>query len=186
MAESGVLKSLRVRVRVSPSLLMKKCTRCNIEKDEIEFSFRSVAKQIRQTKCKTCTRQLVKKHYLNNKSKYKEKAKVNNRTYVLRNRTFIAEYLLKHPCVDCKEDDIRVLDFDHLRDKKANIAKLIRNSTSIQTLEQEIDKCEVRCANCHRRKSSKQFGYFKELWSSRQTAKPQSSNLCDSVSSTLT
>lgn len=76
-------------------------------------------------------------------------------------RQFVLDYLKNHPCVDCKESDPIVLEFDHVRgEKKFNISCLI-NSTNIDILSQEIKKCEVRCANCHKRKTAKQFNYFK-------------------------
>ena len=68
-------------------------------------------------------------------------------------KDFIAEYLSLRACVDCGEKDIRVLDFDHVRDKKRdNISHLVRASVpSMKTLQIEISKCEIRCCNCHRK-----------------------------------
>ena len=71
------------------------------------------------------------------------------------------DYLYTNPCVDCGEADPIVLEFDHQRDKQYNIAKLITNNCSLKTLVVEIDKCEVRCANCHRRKTAGTHGSYK-------------------------
>src|SRR5712664_2964972 len=59
---------------------------------------------------------------------------------------------LARGCIDCGEKDLRVLDFDHVRGvKRKNVSSLIGAMVSIRTLLDEIDKCEVRCANDHRR-----------------------------------
>lgn len=58
-------------------------------------------------------------------------------------------------CVDCGEKDLRVLDFDHVRGVKIDhIGRMVSGYCSVSTLYAEIDKCEVRCANCHRRITS--------------------------------
>lgn len=94
----------------------------------------------------------------------KEKAKQRNKKYRQElkgiNSFFLYNYLSTHPCVDCGETDIRVLDFDHIDtvNKKANISQLI-SRTNWKHLKKEIAKCEVRCANCHRIKTAKQLGW---------------------------
>jgi hypothetical protein len=77
-----------------------------------------------------------------------------------RNQRLVLEYLADHPCVDCGESDPIVLEFDHLRDKRANISALTRNGESWRLLE-EIAKCEVRCANCHRRITAIRGGWYR-------------------------
>jgi len=67
----------------------------------------------------------------------------------LRNQRFLGQYLSNHPCVECGQDDIRLLDFDHLRNKANNVVRLVHTGYSIQSIKQEIAKCEVRCKNCH-------------------------------------
>lgn len=68
-----------------------------------------------------------------------------------RNREFVTEYLKIHPCVDCGNADIRVLEFDHINnDKEENISHTVRNAWALDRLTAEIAKCEVRCCNCHR------------------------------------
>lgn len=64
-------------------------------------------------------------------------------------------YLATHPCVDCGEDDVVVLEFDHLRDKTANVSALVAGFSGIKRVFQEIEKCEVVCANCHRRRTAR-------------------------------
>lgn len=67
-------------------------------------------------------------------------------------REWVNEYLLAHPCTDCGEGDPDVLDFDHVRGvKKANVSNLISSGNSLRALIEEVAKCDVRCANCHRR-----------------------------------
>ena len=65
------------------------------------------------------------------------------------------EYLSTHPCVDCGETDIVVLEFDHLgKDKKLDdVAHMIPRGYSLDKIKKEIAKCEVVCCNCHRRRT---------------------------------
>jgi hypothetical protein len=79
----------------------------------------------------------------------------------------IYEYLLTHPCVDCGENDPVVLEFDHVTgEKKYNIADVIRSGRTWQAITKEIEKCEVRCANCHRRATARRKGNWnKHIWS---------------------
>jgi len=53
-------------------------------------------------------------------------------------------------CVDCGETNHIVLDFDHLKNKKYGISRMIHDGFSWQAIKKEIEKCEVVCSNCHR------------------------------------
>jgi hypothetical protein len=77
------------------------------------------------------------------------------------NRDRIREYLSSHPCVDCGESDHMVLEFDHVRGNKlATVSALRGRMAKWSRIEEEISKCEVRCANCHRRKTVAQLGWY--------------------------
>ncbi len=54
-------------------------------------------------------------------------------------------------CVDCGYNIHAVaLQFDHVSGiKKASVSNLIRSDYAWKTILEEINKCEVRCANCH-------------------------------------
>jgi predicted transcriptional regulator len=87
-----------------------------------------------------------------------------------RNKLFAYDYLVNTGCIDCGSKDLVVLDFDHVRDKRANIAKLSHCGYSLATVAAEVAKCEVRCANCHRRKTSERGGHYRSLVDGRGNA----------------
>jgi len=77
-------------------------------------------------------------------------------------RQFVKEYLAAHPCV-CGESDPNVLDFHHVRgEKKLALGRMITAGYGEATIKKEIEKCEVLCANCHRKETAKQQGW--SMW----------------------
>jgi len=75
------------------------------------------------------------------------------------------EYLSSHPCVDCGQSDPLVLDYDHITGTKArDVSQMIQAPVKWQKIAEEIKKCAVRCANCHRRRT------FKDTLKSRTIA----------------
>ena len=69
----------------------------------------------------------------------------------LRNREYVNNHLKTHSCIDCGNSDIRVLEFDHVRGTKTDsISQAVRRGWKMESLIVEIEKCEVRCCNCHR------------------------------------
>ncbi|RXZ47899.1 hypothetical protein ESP57_15390 [Agromyces fucosus] len=72
----------------------------------------------------------------------------------------VGAYLLAHPCVDCGEADVRVLDFDHRvgSGKQAEVMRLVQNGYSVTRVMAEIAKCDVRCRNCHAKVTYERLG----------------------------
>jgi hypothetical protein len=65
-------------------------------------------------------------------------------------RLFVEEYKRSHPCVDCGDSDPESLTFDHVRGvKKTTIANMVNLGYTIESIKDEISKCEVRCWTCH-------------------------------------
>lgn len=135
---------------------MKKiCPGCGEERDvEIDFSWKNKQDGTRQYWCRSCQAEANKAHYQNNKQIYLNRAITRNTRVNTENKQRLYAYLSSHPCVDCGETDVRVLEFDHVRGNKTHeIARLIDRAISWSKIEAEIVKCEVRCANCHRIKT---------------------------------
>jgi hypothetical protein len=147
------------------------CYMCGETKPEAEFAFADMAKGTRQSHCRTCQAAYRHAHYLANRDDYVRREVARMAGYRVANRTLLLAYLLDHPCVDCGEADPIVLDFDH-RDpstKRNEVARLATTKPWPQVLA-EVAKCEVRCANCHRRKTARQFGWKKLLRSATASA----------------
>lgn len=75
----------------------------------------------------------------------------NRKKGVERNRKCVDDILGNSSCIDCGNNDPRVLEFDHVRGTKlGHISHGIKNAWNLTKLKEEIDKCEIRCCNCHR------------------------------------
>jgi 5-methylcytosine-specific restriction endonuclease McrA len=109
-------------------------------------------------KRKSDQRIAASRHYDKNKAAYKMAAKRHDKIKAEQIRSYVAGYLSRHPCLDCGEPDPIVLEFDHrVRNSKVfNIGDAIQKGFALTKVVAEIEKCDVRCANCHRRKTARE------------------------------
>ena len=147
----------------------KTCAGCGEEKPITEFNFKNVRRGLRQTRCRDCTREQVRRHYQAHQSYYIRKAKRRKAQIAAEQREWISSYLELHPCVDCDEADLRCLDFDHVRGKKrCDVSRMLGNF-GWEAIEREVAKCEVRCSNCHRKRTVERRALFRGDWSARSS-----------------
>ena len=142
---------------------MKRCPGCGRELPVGEFNFKSRRTQRRQVYCRECTRDQVRDHYRRNADYYIAKAKLRTARERKRVRQRVLAFLATHPCVDCGESDLRVLDFDHVdpTTKLRDVGYLIGADYAWVNIASEIATCVVRCANCHRRRTAEQLGWYR-------------------------
>ena len=108
----------------------KKCSKCGQFKNVAEFGWANKKLGYKQAHCRKCSKNKVTEFYQ-------------------RRKTPVYEYLKGHPCVDCGEDDYRILEFDHVRGEKSfNVSGAWANKKRSE-IEEEIKKCDIRCKNCH-------------------------------------
>jgi 5-methylcytosine-specific restriction endonuclease McrA len=140
---------------------MKNCTLCQTQKDLSQFNKKSSNKDGLQNVCRECNAKRSKQYYAENREKHLKIIRKRSNKVIANNQKYIVEYLQNNPCVDCKEFDIIVLEFDHQRDKNKNISSLVSEGYSLDTVKKEIEKCEVVCANCHRRRTAKELNHYR-------------------------
>jgi hypothetical protein len=151
---------------------------CHEWKPEADFAFRSIETGKRQSHCRKCHAAYRRQHYLNNRAEYIAREVARIASFRLDNRFKLFEYLSKHPCVDCGEADVLVLEFDH-RDpatKRREIGYLAARK-AWHLVAAEIAKCDVRCVNCHRRRTARQ-----QNWSKARGGPPDSEHPIDASS----
>ena len=141
---------------------MKKCPVCHQVKPESEFNKNRARGDGLQCRCRSCDRIRSLRLY-HSDPHGAEKACARKKKSVIRNRMFVIDYLKSHPCIQCGEKDILVLEFDHRSqiDKTLNIAQAIYSGWTTAKVQNEISKCDVLCANCHKRKTARQLGWYK-------------------------
>lgn len=132
-----------------------RCSKCEQDKDTSEFH--------RQGDgyfpwCKACRKEYDREYHKKRWASGKKKLEIDERKQ--RNREFLWDYLSKNPCAHCGEEEIILLQFDHLRDKKYNVSEMVSRGHSIEAIKNEIAKCQVLCAHCHIRKTAKEENWY--------------------------
>src|SRR5207247_10769580 len=141
---------------------MPVCVMCHEDKPASEFAFRSLATGQLQSHCRKCHAAYRRQHYLDNREIYIAREVARIGAFRLDNRLRLFDYLSSHPCVDCGETDVLVLEFDHRdpKTKRREVGYLAARKPWKFVLE-EIAKCDVRCVNCHRRRRARQYNCTK-------------------------
>lgn len=90
---------------------------------------------------------------MRDKAKYNAYQRERRKIEYAQNVEWVREYKLKHGCVDCGyKEHPAALEFDHLEarngDQTRTVARLM--GKTLKRIKQEIDLCELVCANCHR------------------------------------
>jgi len=141
-------------------MVTKVCCSCKLPKSD--FGKNKNQSDGLQRYCKECGRARDKKCYLTNAGRKAaiDRGRAESKE---RNRRLVLDYLLTHPCVDCGESEVIFLDFDHVNgSKRLEVSTAVHRGWSIESLQSEIEKCEVRCIRCHRIRTAKQFGWWRE------------------------
>ena len=146
--------------------MLKRCSVCKKLKDTNDptdgFNRNKARKDGYQSHCQKCSSERGRAYYANNREKHKTACAEIKRAVQKANQHRVLEYLTQHPCVDCGEADPVVLEFDHVRGVKRNhVGRMLTLGCSWGSIEKEIRKCEVRCANCHRRRTFKIAGSYR-------------------------
>lgn len=111
---------------------MKKCKYCNKNYSLDRFSIAAIinGKVYRRHKCTNC--------------KVKDQRNRKKRLSL-----WIQEYKKQQKCIQCNNNDFRVLQFDHLGNKMFNLGEASKRGMALAKIKKEIAKCQILCANCH-------------------------------------
>jgi len=126
----------------------KICNGCKEAKPLTEYNKSSTQKSGLRTRCKTCERESARDFYRKHPNGYKKRAAIQRdkiREYLGK---VISEIRERRGCAFCPERTPCVLDFHHVI-KGEPITRVA--SKGYGRFEQELRKCVVVCANCHRK-----------------------------------
>ena len=128
---------------------MKTCSKCKTIKPNSYFNKNKSRYDGLNSWCRECMKVVCKKAYPKNKQSIYN----HNKKRKARNQKWFQEYKTNLSCEICGYDRCPgAIDFHHRipTDKKANIGRLVQNGNSLKMIQEEIDKCQILCSNCHR------------------------------------
>lgn len=147
--DATVARSVLIRLPIVAGRF-KTCGRCR-KLLPLE-SFNRHPEKTTQHWCRDC----FKRYFRERGAEHREQVKAGRARRVPRAREHVLSHLRAHPCVDCSERDPVVLEFDHVRGEKLHhVARLVADGADVKKLNAEIEKCDVVCANCHRRRTAR-------------------------------
>jgi hypothetical protein len=129
--------------------MTKVCARCGKKKPLKEFAVNRSKPDGLNWQCRKCQAVYHKAHYEAHKARYIQ----NAREYKDQVRAFVDTKKLKCSVRSCSERHVAALEFHHKDPKQKELAVsiMITNGWSMKKLKDEIKKCRVLCANCHRK-----------------------------------
>lgn len=147
---------------------VKLCTKCKETKCLTLFSVRNAHSKTYQSVCKQCVRAYDSQingsvRYYKNREHNLQASKLRSAKIRSTNQALLIEYFNAHHCITCGESDPRCLQFDH-RDGVVKCFSISQKlgKYNFDKLLSEMAKCDVLCANCHSKRTSRQFGWFYE------------------------
>lgn len=147
----------------------KICPKCNRKLSTVNDFYKDKRRADGlQTYCKTCRNNHNKSYNIRRKEHLNNKRQERRHMRYL----YLLTYLSKHGCVDCGERDPVVLEFDHVMgDKITELSKMAHDVRPMKVIQKEVEKCEVRCSNCHKRKTAKEQNWYYYVDFSNMTLK---------------
>jgi hypothetical protein len=139
---------------------MKRCGTCGELLPMHQFNRRRRSTDGLQPTCRSCNRASARRYYALNRDAHVARITARARAARAAAWKWLGAYLVEHPCVDCGIADVRVLDFDHRPDagKTADVMWLARSGYSLERIQREVSRCDVRCRNCHAIVSYRRIG----------------------------
>jgi hypothetical protein len=138
---------------------MRRCAKCGQTKPAEQFAEKG--RGLRQAYCRPCQAQYRKEHYERHRRKYIDKAAARTRAERDWRTRWLTVYLAALGCADCGERDPVVLEFDHVRGTKSFSISSALVAVPFHLILREIGKCDVVCANCHRRRTARRAGHLR-------------------------
>lgn len=139
----------------------KVCNGCLERKSVNEFHFRSQSQNTRAPRCKACKKNQDANIWSAGTKKVTSLENMLERKR--KSRDYVWSILVKSECADCGNADPLVMEFDHLGNKVYNVSSMMQKGYAVSALAKEIAKCEVVCANCHRKRTYAREGSWRTL-----------------------
>ena len=142
--------------------------RCGELKPIDDFAWRRRARGQRDNFCRPCRSAYGKEHYAANRQRYVDQARVRKRALARERTALLIEYFKSHVCVDCGERILSCSSSTISATSRLTWAQALPYR-SWESILAEIAKCEVVCANCHRRRTGRRRGSLRALLTSHES-----------------
>lgn len=128
---------------------MKVCSVCGLEKSLTDFSWRNKSKGTLQSRCKSCQRSMDNNNYAKSSIR-RDKIRISGSLWKKSFRDWFHDLKKDKCCVKCGDERIYVLEFHHI-DPSTKLFNVSNPTTQSKIkIKDEVEKCVILCANCHR------------------------------------